>query len=160
MGVCAIYPGTFDPITAGHIDLVERSCRMFDEVIIAVAKSTPKNTCFTTEERIALAADVFAEQSNLRVVEFQGLLVKFCQDIGANVVVRGLRGVTDFDYEMQLAGMNRKMAPEVETIFLTPAPDYAHISSTLVRQIAQLGGDVDQFVHPLVRDALAEKFRK
>jgi pantetheine-phosphate adenylyltransferase len=158
MGVCAIYPGTFDPITAGHIDLVERSCRMFDEVIIAVAKSTPKNTCFTTQERIALAQQVLAGEDNVRVVEFQGLLVQFCQQIGANVVVRGLRGVTDFDYELQLAGMNRKMAPEVETIFLTPAPDYAHISSTLVRQIAQLGGDVAQFVHPLVHDALAKKF--
>lgn len=158
MGVTAIYPGTFDPITMGHIDIASRACRMFDEVLIAVAKSTPKNTCFTTEERMALAGEVMAEHNNARIVTMSGLLVERCRELGAQVIVRGIRSVTDFDYEVQMTGMNRQMAPEIDTVFLTPDDRFAHVSSTLVRQIAQLRGDAARFVHPAVYEALQEKF--
>ena len=158
MGVAAIYAGTFDPITLGHSNIVERACKMYDRVVIAVAKSTLKNTCFTLDERIALVEAVFAQLPQVEVQVLEGLLVDFCHQVDANVIVRGIRGVIDFDYEFQMTGMNRKMAPDVDTVFLTPDEGLAPISSTLVRQIASLKGDISQFVNPLVADALRQKF--
>lgn len=153
----AVYPGTFDPITNGHTDLVARAARMFDKVIVAVAGDTGKNTVCDIEQRVELAQTALAGQDNVEVVTFKGLLVDFCRKTNANLVIRGLRAVSDFEYEFQLAGMNRRLAPDVETIFLTPAEQYAFISSTLVREIARLGGDVSEFVHPEVQKALQAK---
>ena len=158
MGVAAIYAGTFDPITLGHSNIVERACKMYDRVVIAVAKSTLKNTMFDLSERIALVETVFADLPQVEVQVLDGLLVDFCHHVDANVIVRGIRGVIDFDYEFQMTGMNRKMAPDVDTVFLTPDEGLAPISSTLVRQIASLGGNVSDFVDPLVADALRQKF--
>lgn len=158
MDITAIYPGTFDPVTNGHADLVQRALRRFDRVIIAVAASTGKSTCFTLEERVSLARTALAPLDRLEVVGFDGLLVKFAQDQGAGVILRGLRAVSDFEYEFQLASMNRKLAPDVETMFLTPDEGYSFISSSLVREIAALGGDVRAFVHPAVQTALKERF--
>lgn len=154
----AVYPGTFDPITNGHADLVARASRLFDRVLVAVAKDTGKATCCDLDQRIDLARTALAEQANVQVVPFAGLLVDFCREQEASVVVRGLRAVSDFEYEIQLAGMNRRLAPEIETLFLTPLEQYAFISSSLVREVARLGGDVAEFVHPEVRRALAAKF--
>ena len=158
MGVAAVYSGTFDPITLGHADIVERSCQMFDRVVIAVAKATLKNTVFDLEQRMTLSRDVLAHLPQVEVHSFDGLIVDFCKEVDATVIVRGLRSVTDFDYESQMAGMNRKLAPQVDTMFLTSDEGFGHISSTLVRQIASLHGDISQFVHPLVRDALIKRF--
>ena len=155
----AVYPGTFDPITNGHTDLVARAVRLFDRVIVAVARDSTKQTFLSLEERVALAGRVLAGYDKVEVTAFEGLLVRFCQRQGAQVVIRGLRAVSDFEFEFQLAGMNRRLAPEVETLFLTPAEQYAFISSSLVREIARLGGDVAEFVHPAVQQALAEKFK-
>jgi pantetheine-phosphate adenylyltransferase len=153
----AVYPGTFDPITNGHTDLILRASRLFDKVIVAVAKDTGKNPVCDMEQRIALARTVLNDIDNVEVVPFAGLLVDFCQQQAAGVVIRGLRAVSDFEYEFQLAGMNRRLSPQIETIFLTPAEQYAFISSTLVREIARLGGDVSEFVHPEVQRVLREK---
>ena len=153
----AVYPGTFDPITNGHTDLVVRASRLFDEVVVAVAKDTSKRPVCDMNQRIGLAQLVLADLPNVRVQPFHGLLMNFCRDIGANLVIRGLRAVSDFEYEFQLAGMNRRLAPDVETIFLTPAEQYAFISSTLVREIAALGGDVSEFVHTEVSRVLQDK---
>ena len=150
----AVYPGTFDPITNGHIDLVNRASRLFESVIVAVSRDTGKSTFFDTDQRVALAEEVLSGLNNVTVVAFEGLLVEFCRQQRAGVVIRGLRAVSDFEYEFQLASMNRRLAPEVETLFLTPAEQYAFISSSLVREIAQLGGDVAEFVHPAVQRAL------
>ena len=150
----AVYPGTFDPITNGHIDLVNRASRLFESVIVAVSRDTGKSTFFDTDQRVALAEEVLSGLNNVAVVAFEGLLVEFCRQQRAGVVIRGLRAVSDFEYEFQLASMNRRLAPEVETLFLTPAEQYAFISSSLVREIAQLGGDVAEFVHPAVQRAL------
>jgi pantetheine-phosphate adenylyltransferase len=157
MDTIAIYPGTFDPITNGHADLVDRALRHFERVIIAVAGSTGKATCFTLDERVSLARTALAHLDNLDVMGFDGLLVKFARDQGAGVILRGLRAVSDFEYEFQLASMNRKLAPDVETMFLTPDEGYSFISSSLVREIAALGGDVRSFVHPEVQKALKER---
>jgi pantetheine-phosphate adenylyltransferase len=154
----AVYPGTFDPITNGHADLVARASKLFERVIVAVAKDTAKATFCEIEQRVELATLVLEEHANVEVVAFGGLLVHFCQRQKAEVVIRGLRAVSDFEYEFQLAGMNRRLAPDVETLFLTPAEQYAFISSSLVREIARLGGDVAEFVHPAVQRALTEKF--
>lgn len=153
-----IYPGTFDPITVGHMDLIERASKMFDHVIVAVAKSERKGPAFTLEQRIDLAQQVVGHLSNVEVKGFDCLLAHFCQQQGANVLLRGLRAVSDFEYEFQLANMNRNLMPEVETLFLTPAEQYSYISSTLVREIASLGGDVQKFVHPCVMDAFKKKY--
>ena len=153
----AVYPGTFDPVTNGHMDLVERAVRLFDHVIVAVAKDTAKSTFCSIEQRVELTQLVLKDFANVEVVAFEGLLVRFCQARRASVVIRGLRAVSDFEYEFQLAGMNRRLAPDVETLFLTPAEQYAFISSSLVREIARLGGDVAEFVHPAVQQALVEK---
>ncbi|MDP2070935.1 pantetheine-phosphate adenylyltransferase [Methylotenera sp.] len=153
----AVYPGTFDPITLGHEDIVRRAADLFDEVIVAVAGSTNKNTLFSLDERVTLAKKVFVHADNIRVVGFSGLLMQFVQLQGAQMVIRGLRATSDFEYEFQLAGMNRKLYPQFETLFLTPSEQFMFISSSLVREVATLGGDVHAFVSPLVEDAIKEK---
>lgn len=155
-----LYPGTFDPITIGHIDLVERASRLFDRVIIAIAISKRKGPLFTLEERIDLCQQSLGHLPNVEIRGFDILVVKFLQETGACAVLRGLRAVSDFEYEFQLANMNRAMDPKFETIFLTPADHLSYISSTLVREIASLDGDVTKFVHPSVAAALTEKFSK
>jgi len=156
----AIYPGTFDPLTNGHTDLIERAARMFDKVVVAIAESPHKNTAFPLEERIALARSVLAESgcSNVEVTGFDNLLANFVSDQGAGVLLRGLRAVSDFEYEFQLASMNRHLARNVETVFLTPAEEYSFISSSLVKEIARLDGDVSQFVNRRVVDALKARY--
>ncbi|MDX1514199.1 MAG: pantetheine-phosphate adenylyltransferase [Gammaproteobacteria bacterium] len=153
----AIYPGTFDPITNGHVDLVNRASLRFDRIIVAVAGSGTKKPCFTVDERIGLARTALAKIDNVEVMSFDGLLANFAVEQGAGVILRGLRAVSDFEYEFQLASMNRKLAPTVETMFLTPDEGYSFISSSLVREIASLGGDVSAFVHPAVKQALSER---
>jgi pantetheine-phosphate adenylyltransferase len=153
-----VYPGTFDPITNGHTDLIARAARLCDRVLVAVAEDTGKEPTFTTETRVALAREVCSGLANVEVVAFSGLLVEFARRSGVHVIMRGLRAVSDFEYEFQLAGMNRRMAPDIETLFLTPAEQYAYISSSLVKQIARLGGDVSAFVAAPVHAALQERF--
>lgn len=155
----AVYPGTFDPITLGHEDLVRRAAQLFDEVIVAVAGSTNKNTLFALQERVELAWRVFAVYDNVKVMGFSGLLMQFVQDQHAQVVIRGLRAASDFEYEFQLAGMNRKLYPKLETLFLTPSEQYMFVSSSLVREVAKLGGDVNQFVSASVEDAIKQKLK-
>lgn len=157
--VLAVYPGTFDPITLGHEDIVRRAAGLFDEVIIAVAMAHHKKTLFTLDERLELARDAASRYDNVSVAPFDGLVRDFVVARGGKVMVRGVRGVTDFDYEAQLAGMNRNLAPDVETIFLTPAATLQSVSSTLIREISQLGGDVAPYVAPLVLQRLMEKKR-
>ena len=153
----AVYPGTFDPITNGHSDLVARATRLFDKVILAVAKDTGKAPVCGIDERVELARVALKDIPSVEIVPFEGLLMEFCRRHDAGIVLRGLRAVSDFEYEFQLASMNRRLAPEIETVFLTPAEQYAFISSTLVREIARLGGDVSEFVHPEVQRLLREK---
>lgn len=155
-----IYPGTFDPITNGHTDLIGRAARLFDEVVVGVANSPSKRPLFDLAERVLLAQQVTAHLPNVKVVGFSGLLVDFAREQQANVLIRGLRAVSDFEYEFQLANMNRQLAPDVESLFLTPSERYSFISSTLVREIAALGGDITKFVHPAVADALTLRFKK
>jgi pantetheine-phosphate adenylyltransferase len=143
-----VYPGTFDPMTKGHEDLVRRAARLFPELIVAVARSHGKNPLFSLEERVAIARESLADLTNVTVVGFDGLLVDFLRANGARILLRGLRAVSDFEYEFQMAGMNRKLYPEIETVFLTPADEYMFISGTMVREIARLGGDVSRFVTP------------
>jgi pantetheine-phosphate adenylyltransferase len=152
-----IYPGTFDPITNGHADLVHRAAACFDWVIVAVAGSTGKATRFSLDERVELAREVMHDIGNVEIESFDGLLVEFARKQGAQVILRGLRAVSDFEYEFQLASMNRKLAPDIETMFLTPDDGYTFISSSLVREIASLGGNVGGFVHPVVEAALRNK---
>lgn len=153
----AVYPGTFDPLTKGHEDLVQRAARLFGEVIVAVAHSQSKRPFFSLEERVGLARDVLSVYPNVKVVGFGGLLSEFLTLQDAGVILRGLRAVSDFEYEFQMAGMNRKLNPGVETMFLTPSDKYMFISATIVREIAILGGDVSDFVHPTVGAALRGK---
>lgn len=153
----AIYPGTFDPITKGHTDLVERALRLFDHVILAVAEQTSKTPVFSTEERLEMAREALAGLDGVEVVPMPGLLVEFAAKHNASAIIRGLRAVSDFEYEFQLAGMNRKLAPDIETLFLTPAEKYAYISSSLVREVAALGGDVSAFVHEKVMAELKKR---
>jgi pantetheine-phosphate adenylyltransferase len=157
--VIAVYPGTFDPMTLGHEDVVRRATQLFDTVIVAVAAGHHKKAMFTLQERIDMARDVAKEFPQVQVESFSGLLRDFVVARGAKAMVRGLRAVTDFDYEFQLAGMNRSLMPHVETVFLTPSDKYQFISSTFVREIAVLGGEVDKFVSPSVQQRLAEKVR-
>ncbi len=154
----AVYPGTFDPLTRGHEDLVRRGAQLFDQVIVGVAERREKTPQFSLAERIAMAQEVLSEYANVKVMGFSGLLMHFVEEQGANVVLRGLRAVSDFEYEFQLAGMNRVIYPQVETLFLTPGEEFMFISSSMVREIASLGGDVSRFVHPLIRARLNEKF--
>jgi pantetheine-phosphate adenylyltransferase len=153
----AIYPGTFDPLTLGHEDLVRRASRLFDEVLVAVADSRTKRPFFTLDERVAMARQVLAPYPNVRVEGFDGLLMDFLRRHEARIILRGLRAVSDFEYEFQMAGMNRSLNPDVETVFLTPAEKYQFISATMVREIASLGGDVSKFVQPLVHERLKQR---
>ena len=156
----AVYPGTFDPLTKGHEDLVARAAKLFSHVVVAVAHSQAKKPFFSLTERIGLAKEILAPFPNVTVMGFSGLLSDFLNIQEAGVILRGLRAVSDFEYEFQMAGMNRKLNPGVETMFLTPSDKYMFISATIVREIAQLGGDVSDFVHPLTAQALLGKVGK
>ncbi|MEX1031833.1 MAG: pantetheine-phosphate adenylyltransferase [Cellvibrionaceae bacterium] len=155
-----VYPGTFDPITNGHVDLVERACRLFDQVVVAIAASQKKNPLFSLEERVDMTREVLSHIDNLEVCGFDVLLADFVGQKQAHGVLRGLRAVSDFEYEFQLANMNRALRPDMESLFLTPSEHLSYISSSLVREIASLGGDVSNFVPPLVEKALRQKFAK
>ncbi len=155
MAVIAVYPGTFDPFTNGHSDLVERATRLFDKVIVAIAANPGKTPLFDLQQRVDMASRVLSGLDNIEVCGFSDLLVDFARKRGANVILRGLRVVSDFEFEMQLASMNRHLASDIETLFLTPAEQYSFISSSLVKEIAQHGGDVSEFVHPDVAQQLS-----
>ena len=160
MGSRAMYPGTFDPFTNGHNDLVRRACRIFDHVVVAIAANPGKAPLFTLEQRMALARRVLADVPNAEVAGYSGLTVNFAREHGLNAIVRGLRAVSDFEFEFQLATMNRHLSNEVETVFLTPTEQFNFISSTLIREIASLGGDIREFVHPLVAEAIEQRLGK
>ena len=155
----AVYPGTFDPMTMGHVDLVKRASKLFDSVIIAIASSDSKKPMFSLEERIEIGNKIFADDPKVEVVGFSGLLVNFAKDNDANILIRGLRVVADFEYEFQLANMNRAMSPDIESVFLTPKEEYSYISSSLVKEIATMGGDVTRFVDPVTSEALNQKIK-
>jgi pantetheine-phosphate adenylyltransferase len=160
MGMMAIYPGSFDPITNGHSDLVGRAAGIFEQVVVAVAaRSVKADSAFDLEQRVALAGEVLDDLPNVVVEGFDGLLIDYVRARGAQVLVRGLRAVSDFEYEFQLAAMNRSLEPEIETLFMMPGEQYTFISSTLVKEVAALGGDVSAFVHPVVAAAMQERFR-
>lgn len=159
MIITAVYPGTFDPLTNGHADIVRRASHLFDRVVVGVAANLSKRPFFSLDERVALAADTLADMPNVEVTGFSGLLVDFAHDCRAQVVLRGLRAVSDFEHEFQLASMNRHLAADIETVFLTPAEEHAYVSSGLVREIATLGGDVSHFVAPAVEAALRARMR-
>ncbi len=148
--VIALYPGTFDPITLGHEDIVRRAARMFDQVVVAVASAHHKKTMFTLDERLAMTREALHDCSNVQIKTFDGLVIDFAASLGATTMVRGIRSMTDFDYEFQLSGMNRRLAPKIDTVFLNTLDIYQCISSTLVREVNNLGGDVTQFVSPSV----------
>ena len=154
----AIYPGTFDPMTKGHVDLIERACKLFDEIVIAIAASEAKNPLFTLDERIQIAEKNFEGNNKVKVVGFSGLLVDLAKDNNAKILIRGLRVVADFEYEFQLANMNRAMMPELESVFLTPKEQYSYISSSLVKEICKMGGDVSEFVDPISLSELKRKY--
>jgi pantetheine-phosphate adenylyltransferase len=154
----AIYPGTFDPVTRGHEDLVRRAASLFDRLILAIAESPSKRPLFDLAERVELAQEVLGDIKNVEIVGFNSLLMNFVHDQGAKVIVRGLRAVSDFEYEFQMAGMNRSQYPEVETVFLTPGEQHMFISATMVREISRLGGNVSKFVQPCVEKRLRAKF--
>jgi pantetheine-phosphate adenylyltransferase len=156
----AVYPGTFDPFTRGHEDLVRRASRLFAHVVVGIAESHSKRPIFPLAERVAMASDLIGDLPNVKVFGFEGLLMDFLRERNARVILRGLRAVSDFEYEFQMAGMNRSLHPDIETLFLTPGEQYMFISATMVREIAFLGGDVSKFVHPLVAERLAEKLRE
>ena len=158
--VRAVYPGTFDPLTRGHEELFRRAAKLYHEVVIGVADSRSKRPLFTLDERLMIAREALADVSNLRIEAFRGLLVNFAKEYDAQVILRGLRAVTDFEYEFQLAGMNRQLMPELETVFMTPSENYQFVSATLVREIAMLGGDVTKFVSPSVKRWLDDKLAK
>ncbi len=156
-----LYPGTFDPITDGHMDLIERASRLFSEVTVAVAGSTPKNPAFDLEQRVALCKQVVNQYhlENVSVLGFSGLVVNFAEKVGASAILRGLRAVSDFEYEFQLANMNRRLNPDIESVFLTPSEQFSFISSSLVKEIASLKGEVSEFVHPIIQQALELRYR-
>jgi pantetheine-phosphate adenylyltransferase len=160
MGSRAMYPGTFDPFTNGHNDLVRRACGIFEHVVVAIAANPGKTPLFPIEQRADLARRVLADVPNVEITGYSGLTVDFARQHGLNVIVRGLRAVSDFEFEFQLATMNRRLNGEVETVFLTPTEQFNFISSTLVREIASFGGNVREFVHPLVAGALEERFAR
>jgi pantetheine-phosphate adenylyltransferase len=158
MSVGAMYPGTFDPVTRGHEDLVRRATKLFDEVVVAIATNPDKAPLFSLEERVALATDVLKDLPGVSVTGYEGLTVDFARERGLSAIIRGLRAVSDFEYEFQLATMNRHLTDQVETVFLTPTEHYTFVSSSLVREIARLGGDVSSFVHARVAEGLTTKF--
>lgn len=158
MNITAIYPGTFDPVTSGHLDLIARASKLFDKVIVAIAINLNKTPLFSIDERVALAEAVTEEFENVSVIGFGNLLVDCAKEQGAHVIVRGLRAVSDFEYEFQLAGMNRRLSPDLETVFLTPAEQYEFISSSMIKEIARLNGDVSGFVPGIVKENLIKKF--
>ncbi len=155
----AIYPGTFDPVTRGHIDICERALKMFDQVVIGVADSLAKQPFFDIDERTDMLKSVFKDSPGISIKPFSGLLIDFARECNAEVIIRGLRAISDFEYEVQLAGMNRSLAPEIETVFLTASQRYAFVSSSLVREIARLEGDVSKFLHPEVLHNLTAKLK-
>ena len=157
MSIRAVYPGTFDPITNGHEDLIQRASRLFSVVVVGVAHSQAKRPFFALDERVGIATEVLAPYKNVTVLGFTGLLTEFVREQDATVILRGLRAVSDFEYEFQLAGMNRRLAPGVETLFLTPSDKYLFLSATIVREIAVLGGDISAFVHPLTAERMRAK---
>ena len=157
MKVIAIYPGTFDPLTNGHTDLIQRAAKMFDTVLVAVANNPSKKPCFSLEERVELANTILNHLGNVKVIGFSGLLADLARDHNANVLIRGIRAVSDFDYEFQLANMNRRLNPDLESVFLTPAEQNSFISSTLVKEVARHNGDVSEFVDPVIVKALKTK---
>lgn len=159
MHIKAIYPGTFDPITDGHLDLILRGSKLFSEVIVAIAANPGKTPLFSLAERVEMVEQVTANLSNVRIIGFSNLLVDCAKEYQADVVLRGLRAVSDFEYEFQLAGMNRRLSPELETMFLTPAEQYEFISSSMIREIAKLNGDVSSFVPAYVEERLIKKFK-
>lgn len=154
MTVSVMYPGTFDPITRGHEDLIRRAARLFDRIVVAIAANPGKQPMFSLEERIGLSRRVLGELPNVEVAGYEGLTVDFAREHGLSAILRGLRAISDFEYEFQLANMNRHLTDEVETVFLTPTEKYTYISSSLVREVAMLGGDIDEFVSPPVAEAL------
>jgi pantetheine-phosphate adenylyltransferase len=158
----AIYPGSFDPVTLGHEDIIRRALSFSERVIVAIAhtRTQPKSSLFSIEERVAMIRDVFADEDRLEVTDFEGLLVSFARERGARLIIRGLRAVSDFEYEFQMALMNRQLWPEVETIFLAPDTQYSFLSASLVREIASLGGDVSELVPPLVLQRVNEKLKR
>lgn len=160
MQITAIYPGTFDPVTNGHVDLIHRACRLYHNVIVAVAESPGKQPLFALQERVSLIESVVEEFSNVQVIGFNNLLVECAKQHQASVIIRGLRAVSDFEYEFQMAGMNRRLAPDIETVFLTPAEQYEFISSSMIREIARLNGDVSSFVPEQVKQQLIKKIRQ
>ena len=155
----ALYPGTFDPVTLGHIDIVERALHLFDEVTIAIATSEVKTPIFTLEERIQHIQEIFKGNKRVRAIGFTGLVVDLAKEEGTNILIWGLRAVSDFEYEFQLANMNRAMSPDLESVFLTPKAKFSFLSSTLVREIASMGGELSSFVDPIVEKALKERFK-
>lgn len=158
MGLLAVYAGSFDPITLGHLDLIDRSSALFDEVVVAVGRHATKKAFFSFQERVSLLGEVTRDIKNVRIESFDGLLIHFCENIGARVIVRGLRAATDFEYELQIAHANADMAPRVDTVFLPTRTRYGFVSASLVREIASHGGDVSHYAPPAVCAALAEKF--
>lgn len=156
----ALTPGTFDPITSGHLDVIARASQLVDEVVVAVADSQKKGPLFTLEERVELVRQATAHLSNVRVEPFKGLLVDFAKELDATVVVKGLRAITDFEYEFQMTAMNYQLSPQLETLFIMSPPQYMYLSSSIVREISKMGGDIQQFVPPCVYEALKKKYAK
>ena len=157
---CALTPGTFDPITVGHLDVITRASQLVDEVIVAVAESVKKKPLFTLEERVTLAEEATRDLDNVRVVPFDGLLVDFAHEVGATAVVKGLRAITDFEYEFQMAALNYRQAPQLETVFVTASPGNTYISSSIVKELASMGGSVEGMVPPIVEEALRAKLAR
>jgi len=155
--VTAVYPGTFDPMTLGHVDVAVRAGKLFDRLVIAIVSDGNKTPYFSLDERVEIASDILREHSNIEIRSFTGLLVNFTAELDAHVIVRGLRAISDFDYEVQIAGVNRHLAPDVETIFIAASEEYTFLSSSIVREVASLGGDVSAFVDQRVLRAFAEK---
>lgn len=155
--VRAIYPGSFDPVTYGHLDIITRSSKIADEVVVGVLKNNSKRPLFSIEERVRMLEEVTKELPNIRVIPFDGLLIDFAKEMEANVLIRGLRAITDFEYELQMAQTNHKLFPEVETMFLTTNLNYSHLSSSIVKEVATFGGDISQFVPEVVRERIKEK---
>ena len=160
MKTIAIYPGSFDPITNGHVDLIHRACKLFDKVIIAIAQNTNKDSFLSIDQRVKAVETAIEPLTNTRVLSFDSLLVDFAREHNAQIIIRGLRAVSDFDYEFQLSGMNKRLNPEIETLFMTPSEEFANISSSLVREILSLGGDISQFVPESVKTILLRSSTK